>query len=109
MVYPKETYLGHLFIFYINDLPTDIVAKLLLFANDTKLIKMLLSMMSQDITAVIKFNLWRETCENWNTEHEMLSNAWRYDQVLNGYDPSLEHLFAVDNNSITRGHNFKLK
>ena len=30
-------------------------------------------------------------------------------KVLNGYDPSLEHLFAVDNNSITRGHNLKLK
>ena len=30
-------------------------------------------------------------------------------KVLNGYDPSLEHLFAVDNNSITTGHNFKLK
>ena len=30
-------------------------------------------------------------------------------KVLNGYEPSLEHLFAVDNNSITRGHNFKLK
>ena len=27
--------------------------------------------------------------------------------VLNGYELSLEHLFAVDNNSITRGHNFK--
>ena len=24
-------------------------------------------------------------------------------KVLNGYDPSLEHLFAVDNNSVTRG------
>ena len=32
-----------LFIFYLNDLPTDIIAKLLLFADDTKLIKMLLS------------------------------------------------------------------
>ena len=30
-------------------------------------------------------------------------------KVLNGYNPSLELLFAVDNNSITRGHNFKLK
>ena len=30
-------------------------------------------------------------------------------KVLNGYDPSFEHLFAVDNNSIARGHNFKLK
>ena len=30
-------------------------------------------------------------------------------KVLNGYDPSLEHLFVVDNNSITRGHNFTLK
>ena len=30
-------------------------------------------------------------------------------KVLNGYEPSLEHLFEVDNNSITRGHNFKLK
>ena len=28
---------------------------------------------------------------------------------LNGYNPSLDNLFAVDNNSITRGHNFKLK
>ena len=35
-----------LFIFYINDLPADIIATLLLFADDTKLIKMLLSMMS---------------------------------------------------------------
>ena len=25
-------------------------------------------------------------------------------KVLNGYDLSLEHLFAVDNNLITRGH-----
>ena len=25
-------------------------------------------------------------------------------KVLNGYEPSLEHLFVVDNNSITRGH-----
>ena len=30
-------------------------------------------------------------------------------KVLNGYDPSLEHLFAVDNNSVTKRHNFKLK
>ena len=30
-------------------------------------------------------------------------------KVLNGYESSLEHLCAVDNNSITRGHNFKLK
>ena len=30
-------------------------------------------------------------------------------KVLNGYEPWLEHLFAVDNNSITRGYNFKLK
>ena len=35
-----------LFIFCINDLPTDIIPKLLLFPDDTKLIKMLLSMMS---------------------------------------------------------------
>ena len=35
-----------LFIFNINDLPTDTIAKLLLFADDTKLINMLLSMMS---------------------------------------------------------------
>ena len=35
-----------LFIFYINDLPTDIISKLLLFADDIKLIKMLLSIMS---------------------------------------------------------------
>ena len=30
-------------------------------------------------------------------------------EELNRYEPSLEHLFAVDNSSITRGHNFKLK
>ena len=30
-------------------------------------------------------------------------------KVLNRYDPSLEHLFAVYNNSMTRGHNLKLK
>ena len=30
-------------------------------------------------------------------------------KVLNGYDPSLKHLFEVDNNLITTGHNFKLK
>ena len=30
-------------------------------------------------------------------------------EVLNGYDSSLKHLFAVGNNSIARGHNFKLK
>ena len=35
-----------LFTFYINDLPADSIATLLLFADDTKLIKMLLSMMS---------------------------------------------------------------
>ena len=180
---PRGSILGPiLFIFLINDLPTDIIAKLLLFADDTKLIKMLLSMMShselqndlnhliswsekwqlkfntskckvlrfgqsdtkpytmmnidigqkqelkfideetyskiiqfsrhsfiqvfvyfsyspsswilryglvsttkkrwrfnrkrpspcfQDVTTVIKFNLWRETCENWNTKHEI--------------------------------------
>ena len=44
---PRGSILGPiLFIFLINDLPTDIIAKLLLFADDTKLIKMLLSMMS---------------------------------------------------------------
>ena len=44
---PRGRILGPiLFIFLINDLPTDIIAKLLLFADDTKLIKMLLSMMS---------------------------------------------------------------
>ena len=32
--------------FHINDLPTNIIAKLLLFADDTELIKMLLSKMS---------------------------------------------------------------
>ena len=30
-------------------------------------------------------------------------------KVLNGYEPLLEHLFEADNNSITRGHNFKLE
>ena len=44
---PRGSILGPiLFIFLINDLPTDIIAKLLLFADDTKLIKMLLSVMS---------------------------------------------------------------
>ena len=44
---PKGSILAPiLFIFYINDLPADVIAKLLLFADDTKLIKMLLSMMS---------------------------------------------------------------
>ena len=44
---PQESILGRiLFIFYAHDLPTDIIAKLLLFADDTKLIKLLLSMMS---------------------------------------------------------------
>ena len=28
-------------------------------------------------------------------------------KVLNKYDPSLEHSFAVDNNLITKGHDFK--
>ena len=44
---PQGSILGTiLFIFYMNDSPTDIIAKLLLFADDTKLIKMLLSKMS---------------------------------------------------------------
>ena len=30
-------------------------------------------------------------------------------KVLNGYDSSLEHLFPVDDNSIIRGQNLKLK
>ena len=30
-------------------------------------------------------------------------------EVLNGYNPALGHLFAVDNNLITREHIFKLK
>ena len=38
--------LGPILFFYINDLPTNIIAKLLLFADDTELIKMLLSKMS---------------------------------------------------------------
>ena len=36
----------------------------------------------QDVTAVIKFNPWREICINWNTEHEILLNVWRYDHGL---------------------------
>ena len=43
---PQGSILGSIvLIFYVNDLPTDIIAKLSLFADDTKLIKMLLSMM----------------------------------------------------------------
>ena len=30
----------------------------------------------QNIIAVIKFNLLKKTCKNWNTEHEISSNAW---------------------------------
>ena len=41
--------------------------------------------------------------------HQMCGDMVMVYKVLNGYDPSLEHLFAVDDNSITRGHNFKLK
>ena len=41
--------------------------------------------------------------------HRMRGDMIMVYKVLNGYDPSLEHLFAVDNNSITRGHNLKLK
>ena len=36
----------------------------------------------QDVSTVIKFNLWKETCENWNTEHEISSNAWWHDHGL---------------------------
>ena len=36
----------------------------------------------QDVTVVIKFNLWRKTCGYWNTEYEKLSNAWKYDHVF---------------------------
>ena len=43
---PQRSILGPiLFIFYTNDLQTDTIAKLLLFADDAKLIKMLLSKM----------------------------------------------------------------
>ena len=40
---------------------------------------------------------------------QMRGDMIMFYKVLNGYDPSLEYLFAVDNNSITRGYNFKLK
>ena len=254
MVYPKEAYLGQSCLFYINDLPTDIIDKLLLFAGDTKLIKVLLSMMSHshselqnDLNHLIswsekwqlKFNTSKckvlrfgqsdtkpytmmnidigqkqelkfideekdlgvivdsklkfsshivnqvkkanrlmglirrsynfldivslkylfislirphlEYCVTvWypllKKDEDLIENVLRraskmlprlsnltYEErlakieipsmkyrrmrgdmimvykVLNGYEPSLEHLFAVDNNSITRGHNFKLK
>ena len=39
----------------------------------------------------------------------MLGDMIMVYKVLNGYELSLEYLFAVDNNSITRGHNFKMK
>ena len=41
--------------------------------------------------------------------HQMRGDMIMVYKELNGYNPSLDNLFAVDNNSITRGHNFKLK
>ena len=44
----------------------------------------------------------------WNIFEYVEIWSW-FIKYFNGHDPSLKHLFAVDNNSITKGHNFKLK
>ena len=58
-----------LFIFYRNDLPTDIVAKFLLFADDIKLIKMLLSKMSH--------------CELQNNLNHLISRSEKWQLKFN--------------------------
>ena len=69
---PQGSILGLiLFIFYINDLPTDIIAKLLLFADDTKLINMLFSMMSHselqnDLNHLISWSEKWQLKFNWS-------------------------------------------
>ena len=67
----------------------------------------------QDVTTVIKSLTYEERLAK--IEIPSMKYCWMHGdmimvyKVLNGYEPSLEHLFEVDNNSITRGHNFKLK
>ena len=62
---PRKYTWANLFIFYKNDLPTDINAKLLLFADHTKLIKTLLSMMSYRTTETISYHGQKNGNSNW--------------------------------------------
>ena len=62
-----------LFIFYINDLSTDVIAKLLLYSNDTELIKMLLSII---IRGVLQNNLNHLIL--WSEKWQLKLNTSKY-------------------------------